>query len=82
MPVAAIGLDLAKTVFQIHCVDEAGVAVLGRKLARADMTTFFTKQPLCVIGMDACSSAHHWARLLVEIGHTVRSFPLSTSSPM
>jgi transposase len=75
MSVVTIGLDLAKTVFQVHGVDEKGVAVLRRKLARADMITFFTKQPPCVVGMEACSSAHHWARLLVEIGHTVRLIP-------
>jgi transposase len=73
MSVVTIGLDLAKTVFQVHGVDEKGVAVLRRKLARADMITFFTKQPPCVVGMEACSSA--WARLLVEIGHTVRLIP-------
>jgi transposase len=75
MSVVTIGLDLAKSVFQIHGVDEAGVAVLRRKLARADMTAFFTKQSPCVVGMEACSSAHHWARLLVEMGHTVRLIP-------
>lgn len=75
MSVVTIGLDLAKTVFQVHGVDEKGVAVLRRKLARADMITFFTKQLPCVVGMEACSSAHHWARLLVEIGHTVRLIP-------
>ncbi|MDF2640382.1 MAG: family transposase [Novosphingobium lindaniclasticum] len=75
MSVVTIGLDLAKTVFQVHGVDEDGITVLRRKLSRADMIAFFTKQPLCVIGMEACSSAHHWARLLVEIGHTVRLVP-------
>jgi transposase len=75
MSVITIGLDLAKMVFQVPGVDEKGVAVLRRKLARADMITFFTKQPPCVVGMEACSSAHHWARLLVEIGHTVRLIP-------
>lgn len=75
MSVVTIGLDLAKTVFQVHGVDEADVTVLRRKLARADMISFFTKQPLCVVGMEACSSAHHWARLLVELGHTVQLIP-------
>jgi transposase len=75
MSVVTIGLDLAKTVFQVHGVDEAGVTVLRRKLARAEMMSFFTKQPPCIVGMEACSSAHHWARMLVEIGHTVRLIP-------
>lgn len=61
MSVVTIGLDLAKTVFQAHGVDEAGVTVLRRKLARADMMPFSAKQPPCVIGMEACPSAHHWA---------------------
>lgn len=75
MSVVTIGLDLAKTVFQVHGVDEAGLTVLRRKLSRADMAAFFKKQPPCLVGMEACSSAHHWARLLVEIGHTVKLIP-------
>lgn len=75
MSVVTIGLDLAKTVFQVHGVDEVGVTVLRRKLARAEMMSFFAKQPPCIVGMEACSSAHHWARMLVEIGHTVRLIP-------
>lgn len=75
MSVVTIGLDLAKTVFQVHGVDEGGISVLRRKLARADMIAFFTKQPPCVVGMEACSSAHHWARLLAKMGHAVRLIP-------
>lgn len=75
MSVVTIGLDLAKTVFQVHGVDEGGITVLRRKLARADMIAFFTKQSPCVVGMEACSSAHHWARLLAKMGHAVRLIP-------
>lgn len=75
MSVITIGLDLAKTVFQVHGVDENGHTVLRRKLSRADLIAFFKKQPACLVGMEACSSAHHWARLLVELGHTVRLIP-------
>ncbi len=69
MSVVTIGLDLANPAFQVHGVDEIGIPVLRRELACADMLTFFTKQPPCVAGIDACSSAHHWARLLTKIGH-------------
>jgi transposase len=75
MPVATIGLDLAKTVFQVHGVDENGETILRRKLSRSELAAFFTKLPTCLIGMEACSSAHHWARLLAELGHTVRLIP-------
>jgi transposase len=60
MSVVTIGLDLAKSVFQVHGVDAAGHTVLRRRLGRADLLPFFAKQPPCVIGMEACSSAHHW----------------------
>lgn len=75
MSVVTIGLDLAKTVFQVHGVDEGGITVLRRKLARADMIALFTKQSPCVVGMEACSSTHHWARLLAKMGHAVRLIP-------
>lgn len=75
MSVVTIGLDLAKSVFQVHGVDRSGQIILRRKLSRADMIAFFRKQPACLVGMEACSSAHHWARQLAEIGHTVRLIP-------
>ncbi|MFC4594530.1 IS110 family transposase [Sphingobium tyrosinilyticum] len=75
MSVVTIGLDLAKTVFQVHGVDKAGHTVLRRKLSRGDLVAFFKKQPQRLVGMEACSSAHHWGRLLVELGHTVRLIP-------
>ena len=75
MSVVTIGLDLAKSVFQVHGVDNAGQTVLRRRLGRADLLAFFAKQPPCVIGMEACSSAHHWARELSRLGHQVRLIP-------
>ena len=75
MSVVTIGLDLAKSVFQVHGVDAAGDAVLRRRLGRSELAASFAKQPPCLVGMEACSSAHHWARELVRLGHTVRLIP-------
>ena len=75
MSVVSIGLDLAKSVFQLHGVDASGHAVLRRKLGRGGLIAFFTKQPRCLVAMEACSSAHHWARELVRLGHEVRLIP-------
>ncbi len=75
MSVVSIGLDLAKSVFQVHGVDASGHPVLRRKLAHAELIAFFTKQPPCLVGMEACLSAHHWARELVRLGHEVRLTP-------
>lgn len=72
MKITTIGIDLAKNVFQVHGVDEHGKAVLRKQLRRDQMTTFFVNLPPCVIGIEACSSAHHWARKLVTMGHTAR----------
>jgi transposase len=72
MKITTIGVDLAKNVFQVHGVDEHGKAVLHRQLRRKDMVTFFAPLQPCLIGMEACGSAHHWARKLSEFGHTVR----------
>jgi len=72
MKITAIGLDLAKYVFQIHGVDERGHAVLTKKLKRAQVAVFFANLPACVVGMEACSSSHYWARKLLALGHTVR----------
>ena len=68
MSVVSIGLDLAKSVFQVHGVDETGHTVLRRRLARGELVAFFAMQPACLVGMEACSSAHHWARELVQLG--------------
>ena len=72
MNITTIGIDLAKNVFQVHGVDARGKAVLKRQLRRDQMASFFANLPACVIGMEACASAHHWARKLQSLGHTVR----------
>ncbi len=70
--VAIVGLDLAKYVFQVHAVDAAGRVVMSRALRRKDVLAFFERLPSCLIGMEACGSAHHWARQLMKLGHDVR----------
>ncbi|PYE30535.1 transposase [Rhizobium sp. PP-F2F-G38] len=75
MPVVTVGLDLAKTVFQAHGVDAAGQTVLRRRLGRSELLAFFAKLPPCSIAMEACSSAHYWARELVRLRHDVRLIP-------
>lgn len=72
MTVQTIGIDLAKNVFHVHGVDERGQVVLRRVLKRKEMATFFANFPACLIGMEACSSAHYWGRLLSAQGHSVR----------
>ena len=72
MKITTIGVDLAKNVFQVHGVDERGKVVLRKQLRREQMTTFFANLSPCLIGMEACGSAHHWARTLQGQGHTVR----------
>jgi len=72
MKITTVGIDLAKHVFQIHAVDERGQLVLRKQLRRAQVAVFFANVPPCVIGMEACASAHHWGRTLQRFGHTVR----------
>ena len=72
MNVTTVGIDLAKLVFQVHGVDGHGKAVIRKQLKRSEVAKFFAKLPACLIGMEACSSAHHWARKLVVLGHTVK----------
>jgi len=72
MKITTIGIDLAKEVFAIHGVDERGHAALRKQLKRGEMATFFVNLAPCLIGMEACGSAHHWARKLEEFGHTVK----------
>lgn len=72
MQVTTIGLDLAKNVFQVHGVDERGRVVLRKQLRRDQVAVFFANLPACLIGIEACSGAHHWARKLQALGHTVR----------
>jgi transposase len=72
MKVTTIGIDLAKNVFQIHGVDQSGKTVLKKQLRREQMAPFFANLPVCLIGMEACGGAHHWARKLQEFGHSVK----------
>ena len=72
MKVTRIGIDLAKNVFQIHGVDRSEQKVLARQLRRNQLTSFFQGLEPCLIGLEACASAHHWARTLAAMGHTVK----------
>ena len=93
MKITTIGIDLAKNVFQVHGVDERGKAVLKKQLKREQMVTFFANLPPCLIGMEACGSAHFWARKLQGVGahgktdgaavrETVRQDATRTMRPM
>ena len=73
--VSTIGVDLAKKVFQVHGVDEHGEVLIRRALRRDRVVAFFAKLPACLIGMEACATAHHWARALHQLGHTVKLIP-------
>jgi transposase len=77
MTITTIGLDLAKSVFQAHGVDETGATVLTKRLHRKQMLPFFSKLPPCQIAMEACGTAHYWARTLAAMGHVVRLIPPS-----
>ena len=73
--ITTIGLDVAKSVFQVHCVDAIGNVVLRRQLKRRYVLTFFQKLSPCLVGIEACASSHHWSRELTALGHTVRLMP-------
>ena len=75
MQVTTIGLDLAKHWFQVHGVDASGVVAVRRKLRRGEVLRFFQSLPACVVGMEACATAHYWARELTKLGHTVKLMP-------
>ena len=73
--VKTIGLDIAKSVFQVHGVDADGQVVIRRKLKRRYVLAFFQKVPSCLVGMEACATSHHWSRELQALGHRVRLMP-------
>src|ERR671926_1249352 len=73
--IATVGLDLAKNLFQVHGADAQGRPVLKRKLARGKVLEFFADLPPCLVGLEACGAAHHWARELKKLGHEVRLMP-------
>ncbi len=73
--ITTIGLDVAKNVFQVHGVDAAGSTVLRKQLRRGQVLSFFGRLPRCVVGLEACATAHYWARELGALGHEVRLMP-------
>ena len=81
MPVIRIGLDVAKNVFQAHGVDEHGQVVLRKQLRRREVLSFFASLPPCLIGIEACSASHYWARELTALGHQVRMMPARYVKP-
>ena len=81
MEITTIGLDLAKSIFQVHGVDATGRVVVRRSLRRAQMLPFFARLPSCLVGMEACGTSHHWARELIKLGHEVRLMPPAYVKP-
>jgi transposase len=79
--ITTIGLDIAKSVFQVHGVDAAGAVVIRRQLQRRDVLAFFQKLPRCLVGLEACASSHYWSRELQALGHTVRLMPPAYVKP-
>lgn len=79
--VTTVGLDIAKSVFQVHGIDAAGEVIVRRRLSRARMLPFFAKLPRCVVGIEACNTSHHWARELIALGHDVRLMPAQYVKP-
>jgi len=79
--ITTIGLDIAKSVFQVHGVDATGQVVVRRQLKRRLVLTFFQKVPPCLVGIEACASSHHWLRELQALGHTVRLMPPAYVKP-
>src|SRR5438477_9582774 len=79
--ITTIGLDIAKSVFQVHCVDAGGQVVIRRKLKRRYVLAFFEKLPPCLVGIEACATSHHWSRQLKGFGHSVRPMPPAYVKP-
>ena len=75
MQVTTVGLDLAKSIFHVHGVNEAGEVAFNRPLRRAQVLAFFKRLEPCLVGIEACASSHHWARELRRLGHEVRLMP-------
>jgi len=81
MKVATVGLDLAKDVFQVHGIAKDGTIRFNRAIKRKDLLNFFERLPVCVVGMEACGSAHHWGRELSKFGHDVKLMPAGYVKP-
>jgi transposase len=79
--ITTIGLDIAKSVFQVHGIDAQGQVAIRRQLKRRYVLAFFEKLPPCLIGIEACASSHHWSRELKALGHTVRLMPPAYVKP-
>jgi transposase len=79
--ITTIGLDIAKSVFQVHGVDAGGQVVVRRQLKRRSVLAFFQKLPPCLVGIESCASSHHWSRELQALGHTVRLIPPAYVKP-
>ena len=79
--ITAIGLDIAKSVFQVHGVGGRGSVVIRRQLKRRYVLAFFKKLPPCLVGIEACATSHHWSRELQALGHTVRLIPPAYVKP-
>ena len=73
--ITTIGLDIAKSVFQVHGIDASGEVVVRRQLRRGQVIPFFKKQAPCVVGIEACATSHHWAREITALGHEVKMMP-------
>src|SRR6516225_5887832 len=81
MQITTIGLDLAKSVFQVHGIDAAGQVVVRKSVRRAQMLAFFSKLPPCLVGIEACGTSHYWARELIRLGHEVKLMPPAYVKP-
>jgi transposase len=79
--ITTIGLDIAKSVFQVHGIDAQGNVIVRRQVKRRYVLAFFQKLPPCLIGIEACASSHHWSRELQSLGHTVRLMPPAYVKP-
>src|SRR5450631_3234053 len=79
--ITTIGLDIAKSVFQVHGVDAEGKVIIRRQLKRRYVLAFFQKLPPCLVGIEACASSHHWSRELKALGHTARLMPPAYVKP-
>jgi transposase len=79
--VTVVGLDIAKNVFQVHGADAAGAVVIAKPVRRGQLLNFFAWLPPCLVGIEACSSAHHWARSLIALGHQVKMIPPAYVKP-
>jgi transposase len=81
MNLIAIGLDIAKSVFQVHGVDDQRKPTLRKQLRRNEVLRFFAKLPPCLVGIEACHSSHFWGRELTKLGHRVRLIPTQYVKP-